>query len=232
VTPVIRDETMVYQTSYTFLCELLRGILADGAQAGPDAEKGLGSSQCRLSGALYDLLMAHPLDQRGRCRCCRRPGAVLGQRRQRCWVHLTVHCWLRQPEWLLHDRVIHEWGLGHPSPPSARAARQHAACPADPDDTGVVPPIARKSGESTPQPHQTPAAPSPLSPPETRGAGRPDPTHGGAGEDTEHLATDQTRTARHTRTTQSESLPLPEGRPPDLAPEPAVPDPVHHRRPR
>jgi hypothetical protein len=48
VSPVIREGVSVYQTSYKFLCELLREILTDRVQAEPDADQGLGSPQCRL----------------------------------------------------------------------------------------------------------------------------------------------------------------------------------------
>jgi len=58
----------------------------------------------RVSGALYALLLTHPVDQQGRCRLCRRPGAVLGLPRRRCGVHREASYWLRQSDWLLYSR--------------------------------------------------------------------------------------------------------------------------------
>ena len=111
----------VHQTSHALLRRLLHKILIDGAQAGCGAAGGIGSVPLRASATLYALLLAHPLDQQGRCRACRNPGAVFG-RRHRCWVHLQANYWLRQPEELLHFRVANEWGLANPSLPTAGAA--------------------------------------------------------------------------------------------------------------
>ncbi len=143
MTPIVHGGHSVYQTSHNFICRLLRKVLADGVQAGPGAAGGIGSVQFRASATLYALLMAHPLDREGRCRSCRRPGAVFG-RRQRCWVHIEASYWLRQPEEFLHARVIREWGLADQSPPGAHAApvQDSATRPTDPDATDVLPAIA------------------------------------------------------------------------------------------
>jgi hypothetical protein len=104
VTPVIRSGASVYQDSYEFMCKALCGVLADGVRAGLGAEEGIGSLRCRVSGALYALLLTHPVDERSRCRSCRRPGTVFGLRRRRCGVHQEASYWLRQPDWLLYSR--------------------------------------------------------------------------------------------------------------------------------
>jgi hypothetical protein len=159
---MIRSEPSVYQTSHAQLCRLLRKILMDGVQAGCGAAGGIGSVPLRASAALYALLLAHPVDQQGRCRACRSPGAVFGRRR-RCWVHLQANYWLRQPEEFLYSRVADEWVLANPSPSSAGASPGSAA--------------------TATQPSQAPAAsPAPILP-----VGQPDLDHGGAGDDPDGL---------------------------------------------
>lgn len=190
--------TPVYQTSYELLCRLLRKVLVDGVQAGCGAAGGIGSVQFRASATLYALLRAHPLDREGRCRSCRGPGAVFGWRR-RCWVHREASYWLRQPEEFLHSRVVREWGLADQARPGAGAApcAQSAICRTDPD-TEVLPRIEPDAGDPTTQPLQTPV----VSPTPTASARRPDPAHGGAGDDPDAsgLAVLHART-RHPRRT-------------------------------
>jgi len=171
----------VYQSSYKSLCKLLRGVLAEGVQAGFGAEEGIASLRCRTSGALYHLLLTHPMDPQGRCCCCARPGGLFPRRRQHCWVHLVVAYWLRQPEWALYFEV-EGWGLGAQSPPRPPGGADHASGPAGRQDTAVLPRIAEPSAPVGTQPGQTPAGP-PSPPPMPRGAGRPEPTDGGAGGD-------------------------------------------------
>jgi hypothetical protein len=55
--------------------------------------------------------MAHSVDRRGRCRSCRRPGAVLGLRRRRCRVHGEARFCLQQPAEFLRSRLVCELGL-------------------------------------------------------------------------------------------------------------------------
>lgn len=101
------------QTSYEFMCTLLCQVLAEGIRAGL-GEDGVGSVRCRVSGALYAVLKNHPVDEQGRCRSCRRPGAVLGPRRRRCEVHRAAHYWLRQPDWILVARGSSGVAIGPP----------------------------------------------------------------------------------------------------------------------
>ncbi|MGH3871120.1 MAG: hypothetical protein ACRDSR_06310 [Pseudonocardiaceae bacterium] len=99
------------EISYALLCQRLRGVLVDTIQARPGAAGGIDSLACQAIAALYALLMAHPVDRRGRCRSCRRPGAVLGFRRRYCRVHGAARVWFQQPEWFLHSRLVSELGL-------------------------------------------------------------------------------------------------------------------------
>ena len=106
----------VPQTSYRLLCEGLRRVLAGAVESGPSA---VGTIHSRAVAALYELLLNHPVDRRGRCRSCRRPGAVLGRARRRCRVRMAAAYWLHQPERFLLVHVARELGLPvpHPAPP-------------------------------------------------------------------------------------------------------------------
>ena len=118
----------VPQTSYDLMCRVLRQMLRDAVQAGPGAAGGIGIVECQAVAALYLLLMDHPIDQRGRCRSCRRPGAVFGSRWRCCRVYVKAALWLRQPEELLRRLLAQELGLTAPTPPT------------DPLPTPAVPP--------------------------------------------------------------------------------------------
>jgi hypothetical protein len=96
VRPVIRGGPSVYQTSRDALCQLLRKVLVDGAQAGRGATGGVGSVEWQAVITLYSLLRDHPVDQWGRCRSCRRPGSVFGSRWRPCRVHSKATLCLRQ----------------------------------------------------------------------------------------------------------------------------------------
>jgi hypothetical protein len=137
----------VFQTSYDLMCRVLHRVLRDAVQAGPGAAGGIGTVEGRAVAALYLLLVDHPIDQRGRCRSCRRLGAVFGLRWRCCRVYVKAALWLRQPEEVLRRLLADELGLAAPTPPT------------DPLPTPAV-------------------SPSPIPP-----AGRPDPDHGGAGDD-------------------------------------------------
>lgn len=111
-----------YETTYNLLLEVLHTVLSAAVEAGPDAGGWLHSVPWRACAALYSLLDAHPVDRRGRCRSCRRPGAVLGRRRRRCRVRVTACYWLHQPDERLLLRLLArelEQGDPHPSPPSS-----------------------------------------------------------------------------------------------------------------
>lgn len=52
------------------------------------------------------LLMDHPIDRRGPCGSCRRPGAVFGPRWRRCRVYGKANVWLHQPDEALLLRLL------------------------------------------------------------------------------------------------------------------------------
>jgi hypothetical protein len=105
--------TSVHQIGYDVMCRVLR----DAVQAGPGAAGGIGIVEWRAVAALYLLLVDHPIDQRGRCRSCRRPGAVFGLRWRRCRVYVKAALWLRQPEEVLRRLLTHELGMAALTPP-------------------------------------------------------------------------------------------------------------------
>lgn len=167
----------VSETSYAVLCQRLRGVLVDAVQARPGTAGGIGSVPCLASATLYALLMAHPVDRRGRCRSCRRPGAVLGLRRRRCRVHGEARFWLLlQPGEFLHSRLVCELGLTDLLP--AQDSRAHAAV-GDLGDADVLPTIEPDLGDQRTEPCQTPAVSPPVPPPRFSAAGWSDPGHGG-----------------------------------------------------
>lgn len=133
----------VYQVGH----ELMRDVLRDGLLVAVASEhgSGLGSVQCRASAALYVLLGDHPVDRHGRCRSCRRPGAVIGGRHRICRVFLAARCYLYQSEEMLLRHLAGElyqyamWpcGAGGPPDPDSTAL----PLPPDPDDTNMLEPV-------------------------------------------------------------------------------------------
>jgi hypothetical protein len=111
VSTMTRTSPSVDQAIYDALYTTLRRVLRTGVHAGAGAEEGLDSFLCRVVGALYALLMDHPIDRNGRCRSCRRPGSVLGRHRQDCGVYEEVSYWLGEPEKHLRERMAYQWGL-------------------------------------------------------------------------------------------------------------------------
>ena len=89
-----REGPTVDQTSYRLIGDALRGLLCKAVQAGPGAVEGIGSVQYQASAVLYTLLRDHSIDQRGRCRSCRRPGAIVTLRRQPCRIYLRASYWM------------------------------------------------------------------------------------------------------------------------------------------
>lgn len=88
----------VHQVSYALAGELLRGVLWDLVEPGPDSADEGTSVSWRACAALYALSRNHPIDRRGRCRSCRRPGATVVPLRRRCQVHIETCYWLHQPD--------------------------------------------------------------------------------------------------------------------------------------
>lgn len=98
----------VCQTSDRLMCEALRRVLREAV------DSGVCPASYRACAALYSLLLNHPVDRRGRCRSCRRLGAVLGRRRRRCLVRITAGYWLHQPDAILLSHLAGELGLAGP----------------------------------------------------------------------------------------------------------------------
>lgn len=111
----------VEQTSHRLVCDALREVLRQTPQAGPGVAGEIDSIRYRACAVLYTLLLDHPLDQRGRCRSCRRSGTIIGPRRQPCRIHLRASYWLlRQPEETLLPRHLAD-ELGRSAVPDGRA---------------------------------------------------------------------------------------------------------------
>lgn len=145
--------TTVYETSHDPLCRMLRKALVEVVQAGPGSAGMIGSVLCRSVATLYTLLLDHPIDRRGRCRSCRRPGAVFGSRWRHCRVYGEANLWLWQlDEALLQRLLAHELGLAAAPPPAAPGG----APARNPDDTDVLPAI---TADPPAQSLQTPAVP-------------------------------------------------------------------------
>jgi hypothetical protein len=130
----------VYRVSYQLICELLRKVLYDAVQAGLGAVGGIGTVECRAVATLYLLLKDHPIDPRGRCRSCHRPGVVFGSWRRRCRVHSKATLCLHQLDEVLLLRLLlaDDLGLSGASPP----AEPERAPTSDSDDSHVLPAIA------------------------------------------------------------------------------------------
>lgn len=88
--------------------EALRGTLLAAMRPAPDAQEEIDSILHRAGATLYSLMADHQVNQRGRCRSCRRPGAVLGLRRRRCRVHGKAQMWLSLPAELLRSLLVGE----------------------------------------------------------------------------------------------------------------------------
>jgi hypothetical protein len=98
-----------HQTIHDHLRRMLRGAVQAAMRS--QVKGAVGSMGCRASAALDALLAAHPVDRVGRCRSCRRPGALLGRRRRRCLIYLIVRYWLRQPDEVLRSHLASETSL-------------------------------------------------------------------------------------------------------------------------
>jgi len=116
---VVGRDRSVHQTSYHLLCEALRDVLRSAVESRHGNRSVIGSVPYRAVVTLYMLLMAHPVDRWGRCRSCRRPGAVLRWRRRRCRVHGEASVWLHQPAEFVGSQLAREFGLVSGADPDA-----------------------------------------------------------------------------------------------------------------
>jgi hypothetical protein len=164
--------TSVRQVSYDLICRMLRSVLRNGVEGGPVGADGIGSIQFRASVALYGLLLDHPIDRLGRCRSCRRPGAVLGRPSRRCRVYMKAQHWLHHPDGqFLLTQLAGELRL---------AIAGTVAI--DQNTTYALPGMESEPGDPPADSPQTPTVP-PISP---APAGRPDQDHDRVGTSATH----------------------------------------------
>ena len=100
--------TTVYQIEHEALREVLRGFLVAKVESSRDTGEG-GQVEFGAVAALDSLLAAHPVNRRGQCRSCQRPG-WLGRRRV-CLVYVQAHYWLRQPAHRVQAHLAGELGM-------------------------------------------------------------------------------------------------------------------------
>jgi hypothetical protein len=157
-----------HQTSYGWLRDMLRGAERAEVTSGP----GIGTMGYRATAALNALLAAHPVDQRGRCRSCRRPGALWGRGRRTCLIYWTTRYWLLQPLEALRLRLDPELPV-HVDAPS----------PSHTVDRDVIDALPRRAPDSEGppgEPTQSPVVSPPLPPRRFTRVGQPDPEPGRA----------------------------------------------------
>lgn len=119
----------VGQTSHRLISEALGDELRQAVQAGPSVADQADSIRYRVSAVLYLLLREHSIDRRGRCRSCRRPGAMMTIRRQPCRILIKARYWLlRPPE---EAQLLSLLAAELPASPPLVAQRKPSA-PADP----------------------------------------------------------------------------------------------------
>jgi hypothetical protein len=109
----------VYQTEHELLREMLRRFLVAEMQSSCGAGQ-CGRVVCGAVAALDSLLAAHPVNRRGRCRSCQRPG-WLGRRRRVCMVYVEARYWLRQPTDRVQAHLASELGVDLAPPPEGRS---------------------------------------------------------------------------------------------------------------
>jgi hypothetical protein len=97
-----------YRTNHNLLRAVLRDALLDVVGSAHDLH-GIDRVEFGACAGLHALLIAHPVDDRGRCSSCR-PG-WLAHRRQVCMIYQKAHYWLRQPTHLLQAQLAGELGV-------------------------------------------------------------------------------------------------------------------------
>lgn len=119
-------DSTVGQTSHRLISEALGDELRRAVQAGRSVADQADSIRYRVSAVLYLLLRDHAIDHRGRCRSCRRPGAMINIRRQPCRILIKARYWLLRPpdEVQLLSLLAAELPASLPSSPSASQAHR------------------------------------------------------------------------------------------------------------
>jgi hypothetical protein len=122
--PVANTDWTVGQTSHRLISEALGDELRQAMQAGSSVDP----IRYRVSAVLYLLLRDHCIDRRGRCRSCRRPGAMITIRRQPCRILIKARYWLLHPPDQAH--LLSQLATELPASPSA--TQHERSPPADP----------------------------------------------------------------------------------------------------
>lgn len=115
--PVASTDWTVGQTSHRLISEALGDELRQAMQAGSSVDP----IRYRLSAVLYLLLRDHCIDRRGRCRSCRRPGAMITIRRQPCRILIKARYWLLHPPDQAH--LLSQLAAELPASPQRHPAR-------------------------------------------------------------------------------------------------------------
>jgi hypothetical protein len=163
---VAGTDSTVGQTSHRLINEALADELRQAVHAGPSIADQADSIRYRVSAVLYLLLRDHSIDRRGRCRSCRRPGAMITIRRQPCRILIKARYWLLRPP--DEAQLLSLLAAELPATPHRRPAR------AKPTDRSTPAPTSRAetAASTTPTccPPTLPSLPPPRSCP---GTGRP-----------------------------------------------------------
>ncbi|HKR51962.1 MAG TPA: hypothetical protein VJT72_20770 [Pseudonocardiaceae bacterium] len=125
-----------YHTNHGLLRAALRDAPLDVVGSAHDLH-GIDRVEFGACARLHALLIAHPVDDRGRCSSCH-PG-WLAHRRQVCMIYQKAHYWLRQPTHLLQAHLAGELGVNLPPLPDAADPEATAVLPVVADDPPIVP---------------------------------------------------------------------------------------------
>lgn len=178
--PVAGTDRTVGQTSHRLISEALGNELCRAVHAGPSIADQAELIRYRVSAVLYLLLRDHAIDRRGRCRSCRRPGAVITIRRQPCRILIKARYWLLHPPEDAQLLSLLAAELPAKLLSSSSASQAHRPIHSSPDkqgrgrgrgDTDVL--STHPASRST-EPVQTLAFPSMGPPHSCPGTGRPD----------------------------------------------------------
>lgn len=137
--------SLITRTSYSRICQALRGFLVDAVESKDHAT--VNTIAFQASATLYSLLLDHPINEKGRCRSCPRSTTGFGRRQRRCRVHLLAGFHMLYSGDFLLSHMASELGVD-PIPQVAQA-------PSDVDSTEMLPSVSAKSEARA---HPPPAA--------------------------------------------------------------------------